>query len=227
MTTVLNYIAVFLALLVALPVHEFAHAFVAYKSGDLTAKMEGRLTLNPMAHFDMLGLLSLLFFHFGWGKPVPINPYNFKHRRLDSVLVSLAGIVSNYLLAFIVYPIAVLYWNYVYPLISAIGFLGYVGYVIGSALFYIVDMSLFLAVFNVLPLYPLDGFNLFDALNTTRGKFYQFMRNYSEYILLALLLLGVVADITNVPSMDILGIALSYLKGIIQIPITAFWGLIF
>ncbi len=224
MDRIIDYVAIFVALMIVLPVHEFAHAYVAYKSGDPTAKLEGRLTLNPFAHFEPMGLLALLFVHFGWGKPVPINPYNFKHRKLDTVLVSLAGVISNYLLAFLVYPLFILFANYVYPLIAGVGTLGRV---VWLSLYYIVELSLYFTVFNFLPFYPLDGFKLFEALDEKKGPVYRFMRKYSEYILIFFILLGIVADFVNLPQIDILGIGLNYVRNLITVPIEAFWGLIF
>ena len=102
---IVEYASVFLALLIVLPVHEFAHAFVAHKCGDLTPKINGRLTLNPMAHFDTYGLVALLLVRFGWGKPVPVNPNNFRNRKVGCILVSISGVVANFLLAFLVYPL--------------------------------------------------------------------------------------------------------------------------
>ena len=105
---ILNYICIFLALIVVLPIHEFAHAFIAYKSGDNTPKDQGRLTLNPLAHFDVYGLILFVIAGFGWAKPVAINPYNFKHYKRDYFFVSIGGVVANYLTAFIIYPIFLL-----------------------------------------------------------------------------------------------------------------------
>ena len=89
------------AILIAIAMHEFAHGFVAYRLGDITPKMDGRLTLNPFKHLDIWGTLCLLFFHVGWAKPVRINTRNFKNRRRDMILVAAAGPVMNFILAFI------------------------------------------------------------------------------------------------------------------------------
>ena len=84
-------------IIIGLSLHEFGHAVVAYKLGDNTPKLQGRVTINPMAHIDWMGLAALFFCGFGWGQPVQINPYNFKHRRRDELFVSLAGVVMNLL----------------------------------------------------------------------------------------------------------------------------------
>lgn len=220
--TIIEYASVFLALLVVLPVHEFAHAFVAYKCGDITPKINGRLTLNPMAHFDVYGLVALILVHFGWGKPVPVNPNNFKNRKTGCILVSLAGVIANFLLAFLIYPLVIALIFYV-----RIPNLGYFDEVLIYAVSYIPSISLALFAFNILPIYPLDGFKLYETLSGGTGRVYRFLRNYGSYILLGLILLGFVADRTGIWYLDILGIYVSWMSNIIGYPITAFWGLIF
>ena len=101
MDSIVRYIFSFLAVMIILPVHEFAHGYAAYKLGDNTARNLGRLTLNPIKHFDIVGCLCLILFHFGWAKPVPINPRNFRNPKRDFALTALAGPLSNLLLAFI------------------------------------------------------------------------------------------------------------------------------
>ena len=88
-------------LLFAITIHEYSHAWMAYRKGDPTAKMAGRLTLNPISHIDIMGLILLYFYGFGWAKPVPVNPYNFRNPRKDELWVSLAGPGSNMLMAFV------------------------------------------------------------------------------------------------------------------------------
>lgn len=134
-----------LAILVSLTIHEFAHALIADRLGDPTAKLQGRLTLNPLAHLDPIGTIALFLFRFGWGKPVPIDPYNLKDPRKDSALISLAGPLSNILLA-IILSLVLRLFNSQFPLS-----------IINLILTPIIIISVTLGVFNLLPVHPLDG----------------------------------------------------------------------
>lgn len=142
-------------ILLSLSFHEFAHAFIANRLGDTTAEREGRLTLNPLAHIDPLGFIMLLAVGFGWAKPVPFNPHALKHPIRDAVVVSLAGPISNIvfaLLAAVVYQLLVLIG--IDPLASLLGWF----------LVFLVVTNLALAVFNFIPIPPLDGSRLLEAL---------------------------------------------------------------
>lgn len=221
MDRIISYIAVFLALMVVLPVHEFAHAFVADKCGDKTPRSYGRLTLNPLSHVDVYGLVALVLVHFGWGKPVPVNPYNFRRRKLGSVLVSIAGVVANYILAFLTVPLVYLLFYIIIP------DFGYFDDLLILTVLYIPELCLTFFVFNMLPIYPLDGFKLFETLNGGKGKIYRFLRDYGHYILLGLIFLGIIANNSGVYQLDILGMYVSWASDLIAQPIYAFWGLIF
>ncbi len=175
------------AIIIGLTVHEWAHAFAADKLGDPTAKNLGRMTLNPFAHIDLFGFLCLLVVGFGWAKPVPVNPRNFKNYRRDDIIVSLAGIAMNLVVAFfatILFYFGVYHWN-----------LG------SNEAFYtiflsIVTINLSLAVFNLLPIYPLDGSHVFESLFMRYiPKFSMFLRQYGQYILIALLVSGLVSTV--------------------------------
>ena len=178
LSSVVIFIAGFFALAFAISFHEFAHAFVAHKSGDMTPKAYGRLSLNPFCHFDTWGTIMMLVFGFGWAKPVPIDPFNFKRPRLDFFLVSIAGILVNLLLAFLVMPLLILVYTRL-PIASNFWakFLYYF-------LWLFVSYNITFAVFNVLPIYPLDGFNIVLSLSKTENGYIRFMRQNGWIVLI-------------------------------------------
>ena len=149
-------IAIFL--LIAFPVHEFFHAYAAYRLGDGTAKLFGRLTLNPVVHFDPLGGLLLIVsvlasgFVFGWAKPTPVNPSNLRDRRNSEVVVALAGPASNLVMALIA--------AFVFRLLDATGIGEQLPFLVTEVLFYFVLFNILLAIFNMIPIPPLDGSTL-------------------------------------------------------------------
>ena len=147
MITLLQILGSFLAVMIVITLHEFAHAFVAYKCGDPTAKFCGRMTLNPVKHFDPMGILMMAVAGFGWAKPVPVNPYNFRNYRVGSFLTSAAGITVNYLSAFLFCPICVLINLYVLPHIYGLPMY----YLMGAFFDSLFVCSLSFCVFNLLP----------------------------------------------------------------------------
>ncbi len=147
-----------ITLIVALTIHEFAHAFVAYRFGDTTARDAERLTLNPLKHLDVVGSLMLLIAGFGWAKPVPVNPYALR-RRADSAMmwVSLAGPVSNLLMAILA---GVILRLRIFPWVASDGFLP----TPAEFLFTFMSINLVLMLFNLIPLAPLDGEKVLASL---------------------------------------------------------------
>jgi len=146
------FIISIIALVAAITVHEFAHAWVADRLGDPTARLLGRLTLNPLAHLDLFGSIMLILVHFGWGKPVPFDPYNLKNPRRDGALISLAGATSNLILAGICAII-----------------LRFLPLSIGNNILVVLFQSVIivnvsLAIFNLIPIHPLDGFKVVEGL---------------------------------------------------------------
>ncbi len=216
---IIHYISIFLALIVVLPAHEFAHAYAAVKSGDPTPKMNGRYTLNPLAHFDPIGLICFVLIGFGWAKPVPIDPYNFKNYKKGLFWVSSAGVIANYIIAFIAFPL--------FLLSLYVPQFGYFTEVLQLTLNYIFELSIVFFIFNLIPVYPLDGFRVYDALSVNRGGLYRFLRFYGIYVLYFLFLLSFIADWTGVWQLDILGTAMNFIAFYVQFPITALWGFIF
>jgi len=151
-----------IAILIALSVHEWAHGYAAYKLGDPTAKYSGRLTLNPLAHLDPIGTLMFVFVGFGWGKPVPIDPRNFKSYKRDTAITALAGPLSNFILAWISFiGLALLSANGSHgSMMSLLAIKGtgnpatvLIIQILASSLF----INLALMAFNLLPIAPLDG----------------------------------------------------------------------
>lgn len=176
-------------LLFSVIIHELAHGYVAYSLGDPTAKYEGRLTLNPLKHLDPFGsiILPLLLFLagspflFGWAKPVPINPYNFRDKKYGEIKVSIAGPVSNFSLA--------IFFGLILRFIPDITIMSNPGIII--ALGYIVSINIWLAVFNLIPVPPLDGsWILFSFLPDSMQGVKTFLRQYGIVILVLLILFG-------------------------------------
>ncbi len=147
----IGFLIYILALVVAISVHEFSHALVAERLGDPTARLQGRVTLNPLAHLDPWGSLLLLLVGFGWGKPVVFDPYNLKNPRRDSALISLAGPFSNFLIAICSSILWILLTFINIPILLAIG---------SVLFFYLIRVNILLGVFNLLPIHPLDGFKI-------------------------------------------------------------------
>ncbi len=187
-------IALLIALVPAFTVHEFAHAWVAYRLGDSTAKDMGRLTLNPLKHLDVFGVLLVLVAGFGWAKPVPVNPYNLRRGRRDLALVAIAGPLSNLAMAGVMATV----WR----LVGA----GTMPEFIVYALFIFIWLNVVLMFFNLLPISPLDGFKVaLGWLPETLANRYARTAQWGMLILIGLVLLGTVTASLGMPRLDILG----------------------
>jgi Zn-dependent protease len=173
-------------LLLALTLHEYGHAWTAVHFGDPTPRLAGRLTLNPLKHLDPLGTVFMLVARFGWAKPVPVNPANFTHPRAD-LWVSLAGIITNLLQA-VLYA---LIWHLLLSIAPAA-----LGVWVSRFLILGITVNLSLALFNLLPIFPLDGSHIAKNLLPRRQayRFSVFSERYGAMILLGLLLVGHVSE---------------------------------
>ena len=189
--SILVYVIVYvMALSIALSFHEFAHAFVASTQGDYTAKVLGRQTLAPLAHVDVWGTLSLLLIGFGWAKPVPVNVSNFKNQKAGMICVSLAGVVTNLLLAFAFAGLALgMTYLQVYQTQFYLNNY-YLWYFLSQFGAMMVSLNISFALFNLLPFYPLDGYRLMSCFIPQSNSFMTFLRRYSLYIILGLVILS-------------------------------------
>ena len=181
-------VAMFLAICIAMSFHECAHAYVAYRLGDPTAKNMGRMSLDPLRHLDIIGVLCLLFFRIGWAKPVMVNSRNLKHFRRDDVLISLAGPATNLILSFIFFGIY-------YALVNAF----HVSNAIVQLIFEcIITINISLAIFNIFPIPPLDGFHVVTSLFVRKNyKVVEVLNQYGFILLIILLLTGVLETVLN------------------------------
>ena len=181
-------LAFIIGLVSAITIHEASHAFVAYRLGDPTAKLAGRLTLNPASHLDPIGTLALLLVGFGWGKPTPFDPFNLRNIKRDSALISVAGAVSNFLLAILLsIPYLVAYFTNTLSLTLVSAY---------QLISIIIWINVILGVFNLIPIHPLDGFKVLAGL-LPRDWYHDFIgtERYGIFILLFLLITGNVGRI--------------------------------
>lgn len=217
-------IIVALVVVISLTLHEYAHGLVALWNGDYTAKLNGRLTLNPIAHFDLIGFFMLMTVGFGYAKPVPINPYNFKHQKTGIFTVAIAGVVTNLILAFISMGLFYLMLKFKLMWVDGATFIGF------FAEFFrlMVTINISLMLFNLLPIYPLDGFRVIEAFTRYSNPVTKFFRDYGQYFLIALVGLSIIVDIFNFPYfLDLLGLYIGKVGNFIIGGIDWFWGLIF
>ncbi len=181
--TIMDKLMILPGIIIGLSLHEAAHARVSYMLGDPTPKNQGRLTINPIAHIDVIGFIALLLCGFGWGKPVQIDPSYYKHRRRDEFLVAIAGVVTNLIIAIIfAFLSGWTYKQYYYTGSSAIETLFYI-------LYYTMTINLVLMVFNLIPVPPLDGFGLITQIfNLQKYSWYHKFYQYGSVILIVLII---------------------------------------
>ena len=198
--------------------HEIAHGCAAWKNGDPTAKYYGRMTLNPLKHFDLFGFACFVIIGFGWAKPVPVNDSNFRNYRKGMFWVAISGVLTNFILAFVCVPLAKLCWMWYAASPNAFA------YALASLFDGMVSINLLFIVFNLLPIYPLDGFRLIEGLGRSRAAqaYKRIMYQYGTYILIAVLI--VIYALSFAPiNISVFGTLARWLGT----PIQLFWGLIF
>ncbi|MBC8255775.1 MAG: site-2 protease family protein [Candidatus Marinimicrobia bacterium] len=170
-------------LIFSLCFHEFSHGYIAYKLGDHTAAKNGRLTLNPLAHLDPIGSLMILFVGFGWAKPVPVNPVNFTNPRVDMMKVAFAGPASNIILAFS--------GGIIMRFVNIFGFMQNEMFI--QILYFFIFINISLAVFNMIPVAPLDGSQIFgNLISKSNPELAWKMQVYGPKILMGLILIGMI-----------------------------------
>jgi Zn-dependent protease len=184
-----------ISLVISITVHEFAHALVAYKLGDSTPKIQGRVTLNPASHLDLFGTIALLFLGFGWGKPVEFDIYNLKHPKRDTALIAFAGPLINIFFGCLFFFLSV-----ISPNLVVLEFVAYINFI--------------LAFFNLIPIHPLDGFNIVTGLLPYNLAYkWRDLSDYGIFLLLAFVISGA-SSYTIVPLANFTMQGLSYLTNL-------------
>lgn len=173
-------------ILLAIVCHECAHGWVSYKLGDPTAKNAGRLSLNPLKHLDPLGALCMLFFHIGWANPVPINPWYYKDRKKGIIYVSLAGPITNFVIAFLSLLIEGFLMRFGSDTSTVI-------WVLCQLCYYSAVVNVGLGLFNLIPIPPLDGSKILGELWNKANRFYWQYQNYWRWILILCVITGVLS----------------------------------
>lgn len=185
----------FLAIVIAITVHEFAHAFLADRLGDPTPRLQGRLTLNPIAHLDPFGTLLILLVRFGWGKPVQFDPFNLRNPRRDAALISIAGPISNLLLATLAALLLRVLLSLQFSVIAhTTETIAVVTVIVRAFLESLIQINVILAIFNLIPIHPLDGFKIVGGfLNHSQARDWYSLERYG-FIFLILLIFPLFGD---------------------------------
>lgn len=196
---VIEMLIVAVITIISITIHEFSHGYASYLMGDDTPKVYRRLTLNPFKHLDVIGAICLALFHFGWAKPVPINPHNYKNKKLGVVIVSLAGPISNLILAFLATVVWIVFAAGNYYLIFAMQMLAF--------------LNLGLAVFNLIPIPPLDGSRIVSVFLSERARNkYNSIEKYGVIFIFVICLIPVLGSLfTAILDFGVKGILKGYI----------------
>ena len=215
----LAVLAFLIAIFFAIVLHEMAHGWVAYWNGDLTAKFAGRLSMNPFKHIDPLGFLSMILIGFGWAKPVPIDPRNFNNYKKGMITTSLAGVTCNFIMACLGAILLAIYGTCTknLDLVIYVGQVDitaaqYANFFVQYLLIYTITFNLTLMAFNLLPIYPLDGFRVVETLAKPNNRYVNFMYRYGSFVLLGLLLASNVLGRIS-PYLDLFGMYINLVQG--------------
>lgn len=214
---ILKVLATLIVIFLIMPFHEFAHGFVAYKLGDNTAKSYGRLSFNPLHHVDPIGALAILLFGIGWAKPVPIDPRNFKNRRIGTFLVALAGPLANLFSAFLGGFILNTLVKFSQNNIDNFTF-----NVIQVFLEFFIILNIGLAVFNLIPIPPLDGSKILEAFLPNRLVYKMY---YYQKIISAVLLVTIFFGVLNYPLQIINTNVFKWIINVTALPFGNQWSL--
>lgn len=210
------------ALIFSLVLHELGHAYVALWNGDRTAQVNGRCSFNPLRHLDPIGTVMLLTVGFGFAKPVPVNHNNFRHPRKGMFTVAIAGVTVNIIIAFISCAI--------FTAIERFSSGGTGAQYVWLFFYYLSLLNISLLFFNLIPVFPLDGFRIIESFKPY-GKYTQFMRRYGQFIFLGLVALSIMVDRFGLQKpfsyIDILGTYIEYTVDALMWVFEKFWGLIF
>ena len=206
---ILLLVAFLLSAVFAICLHEYAHGFAAYKLGDPTAKLNGRLTVNPLAHFEPIGLIMFLLVGFGFARPVPIDPNNFRDYRKGLLITAFAGVIANFFQMLVGFGMMIGFGYAFFTYTAGKTALYYLLYFLFYFSMFLTLLNAVLIAFNLLPIFPLDGFRVVEALSRTENGYIRFMRRYGSYLLIGIVVIGFLFERVGIPKANIFGMYLS------------------